>query len=160
MTSQVVMYRTPFGPGWILAMGGEVLELGLPGADHPTPPPAGAGAEVADLVVRLEAYWEGRGPLPSADPLMHNQQFTPFARRVVEVVAAIPAGSTMTYAAVASAAGKPGAARAVGIVNARNRLAPIIPCHRVVGSDGSLRGYAGGVGMKRALLAMEASAGA
>ena len=158
MTSQVVMYRTPFGPGWILAMGAEVLELGLPGADHPTPAVAVAG-EVADLVVRLEAYWEGRGPLPSAAPLLHNQQLTPFARRVVDVVAAIPAGSTMTYAEVASAAGRPGAARAVGMVNARNRLAPIVPCHRVVGSDGSLRGYAGGLGMKRALLAMEASVG-
>lgn len=155
------MYRTPFGPGWILAMGAEVLELGLPGADHPTPAVVGVEVAdlVADLVVRLEAYWEGRGPLPSAAPLLHNQQLTPFARRVVDAVGAIPAGSTMTYAEVASAAGRPGAARAVGMVNARNRLAPIVPCHRVVGSDGSLRGYAGGLEMKRALLAMEASVG-
>ncbi len=159
MIASVVVYRTPFGPGWILAMGVEVLELGLPGTDYRAPPSAIAGAEVADLVARLEAYWEGRGPLPCAAPLLHNQQLRPFARRVVDVVAAIPTGSTMTYAEVASAAGRPGAARAVGMINATNRLAPIVPCHRVVGSDGSLRGYAGGLGMKRTLLTMEASFG-
>lgn len=159
MMSQVVVYRTPFGPGWILARGSEVCELGLPGSDRPTPPSAISGAEVADIVTRLEAYWEGRGPLPAAAPLLHNQRLTPFARRVVDVVVAIPAGATMSYAEVATAAGRPGAARAVGTINARNRLAPIVPCHRVVGSDGSLRGYAGGLGMKQALLTMEASFG-
>ena len=152
-------YRTPLGSGWILATGVEVLELGLPGSDFPAAPSATVGAAMADLVARLEAYWEGRGPLPPAGPLLPNQQLTPFARGVVDVVAAIPAGTTMTYAAVASAAGRPGAARAVGMINTRNRLAPIVPCHRVVGSDGSLRGYAGGLDMKRALLTIEASFG-
>jgi O-6-methylguanine DNA methyltransferase len=141
-------------------MGDEVLELGLPGSDLRAVPVATVGAKAVDLVARLEAYWEGRGPLPSGAPFLHNQQLTTFARLVVNVVAAIPAGSTTTYAAVASAAGRPGAARAVGMINARNRLAPIVPCHRVVGSDGSLRGSAGGLGMKRALLTMEASFGA
>jgi O-6-methylguanine DNA methyltransferase len=62
----------------------------------------------------------------------------------------------MTYAAVAAAVGRPGAARAVGAAMAANRFAPMIPCHRVVGSDGSLRGYAGGVEMKRYLITLEA----
>jgi methylated-DNA-[protein]-cysteine S-methyltransferase len=159
MMSQVVAYRTPFGTAWILATGAEVCELGLPGSDRPIAPSVGIGAELADVVARLEGYWHGGGPLPAAAPLLHNQRLTPFARRVVDVVVAIPAGSTTTYAEVASAAGRPGAARAVGMINARNRLAPIVPCHRVVGSDGSLRGYAGGLGMKQALLKMEASLG-
>jgi methylated-DNA-[protein]-cysteine S-methyltransferase len=78
-------------------------------------------------------------------------------RRVLEIVAAIPAGATATYGDVAAAAGSPGAARAVGKINAANRLAPVVPCHRVVGADGLLRGYAGGLEMKRALPTMEAS---
>ena len=61
----------------------------------------------------------------------------------------------MTYAEVAAEAGRPGAARAVGTAMAANRFAPVIPCHRVVGSDGSLRGYGGGLEMKRSLLAVE-----
>ncbi len=82
---------------------------------------------------------------------------TDFETTVYRIVAAIPAGATMTYAEVADQAGRPGAARAVGAAMAKNRFAPMIPCHRVVGSDGSLRGYAGGLDMKRQLLAMEAT---
>jgi len=63
----------------------------------------------------------------------------------------------MTYAAVASQVGHPGAARAIGAAMAKNRFAPMIPCHRVVGTDGSLRGYAGGLAMKRHLLEVEAA---
>jgi methylated-DNA-[protein]-cysteine S-methyltransferase len=81
----------------------------------------------------------------------------PFQREVLEFVSRIPAGKVMTYGAVAAALGRPSAARAVGQANSRNPLAVLIPCHRLVGSDGSLRGYAGpdGVGTKRALLALE-----
>jgi len=70
-------------------------------------------------------------------------------------VASIPRGATMTYATVAAAVGRPGAARAVGAAMAANRFAPVIPCHRVVGSDGTLRGYAGGLEMKLRMLVME-----
>jgi O-6-methylguanine DNA methyltransferase len=76
---------------------------------------------------------------------------------IYERVVAIPPGSTLTYAEVARECGAPGAARAVGAAMAENPVAPLIPCHRVVGSDGSLRGYAGGIEMKRRLLDMEAS---
>ena len=76
---------------------------------------------------------------------------------IYDVVSAIPAGETMTYRQVAEAVGRQGAARAVGAAMAANRFAPMIPCHRVVGSDGTLRGYAGGLEMKRALLEMERS---
>ena len=63
----------------------------------------------------------------------------------------------MTYADVAALVGRPRAARAVGAAMAKNRFAPMIPCHRVIGTDGSLRGYAGGIEMKRRLLDMEAA---
>jgi O-6-methylguanine DNA methyltransferase len=67
----------------------------------------------------------------------------------------IPAGETLTYAEVAARVGKPAAARAVGRVMATNPLPLVVPCHRVVGSDGTLRGFGGGLWMKEALLSAE-----
>ncbi|MEN0019574.1 MAG: methylated-DNA--[protein]-cysteine S-methyltransferase [Planctomycetota bacterium] len=64
----------------------------------------------------------------------------------------IPRSQTRTYADIACALGKPGAARAVGLANGRNRMAIIVPCHRVIGADGSLTGYGGGLDRKRKLL--------
>lgn len=84
---------------------------------------------------------------------------TDFQRRVLTEVAAIPAGQTRSYGDVAEAVGSPGAARAVGGVMARNPLPFLIPCHRVVASDGSLGGYAYGLGVKRAMLASEGCLG-
>ena len=67
----------------------------------------------------------------------------------------IPYGQTATYGALAAKAGNPGAARAVGMACNRNPIAILIPCHRVVGSNGSLTGYAGGLDFKRRLLELE-----
>ena len=67
----------------------------------------------------------------------------------------IPYGDTVCYADVAARAGRPGAARAAGAAVGRNPIAVIVPCHRVVGADGSLTGYAGGLPAKRALLRLE-----
>lgn len=78
-----------------------------------------------------------------------------FRRRVLEVVSRIPYGETRSYAQVAREAGRPGAARAVGRVMATNPLPLVIPCHRVVASDGTLRGFGGGLPMKKDLLEME-----
>lgn len=83
---------------------------------------------------------------------------TPFQRRVWEALRRIPHGSTATYAEIARAVGSPGAARAVGAANRRNPLAIIVPCHRVIGSNGTLTGYAGGLARKRALLDLESLA--
>jgi len=69
----------------------------------------------------------------------------------------IPYGETASYGEIARRIGHPGAARAVGRANARNPIAIVVPCHRVIGSDGSLTGYAGGLDLKRALLALEAA---
>ncbi len=80
---------------------------------------------------------------------------TPFQRRVWGELRTIPRGETVTYGELAARIGMPGAARAVGSAVARNPVSVIVPCHRVVGADGSLTGYAGGVERKRALLAIE-----
>ncbi len=80
---------------------------------------------------------------------------TPFQRRVWDALREVPYGETVTYAELAVAVGRPGAARAVGHANGRNPIAVVIPCHRVIGSDGTLTGYAGGLERKRALLDLE-----
>ncbi len=80
---------------------------------------------------------------------------TEFQRRMWAAVAGIPYGQTRTYAEIALALGKPKAVRAVGAANGANPLPLVVPCHRVVGSDGSLAGYGGGLDVKRKLLEME-----
>jgi methylated-DNA-[protein]-cysteine S-methyltransferase len=80
---------------------------------------------------------------------------TPFQRRVWEALRSIPYAETMTYGALARAIGRPGAGRAVGAANARNPLAIVVPCHRVIGADGTLAGYAGGPKRKRWLIDWE-----
>jgi len=81
---------------------------------------------------------------------------TPFQRLAWQALRAIPFGETRTYREQAVAIGRPGAARAVGAANARNPVPVIVPCHRVIGADGSLTGFAGGLARKRALLEHEA----
>ena len=80
---------------------------------------------------------------------------TEFESAVREVVRQIPGGSTMSYGEVATAAGRPGAARAVGRVMATNPVPPFVPCHRVVAADGGLGGFGGGLDMKERLLTRE-----
>ncbi len=81
---------------------------------------------------------------------------TPFQQQVWQTLLRIPAGETRSYGRVAAAIGRPRAARAVGQAVGANPIAIIVPCHRVVGSDGSLTGFGGGVEQKRRMLEMEA----
>ncbi|MBX3411458.1 MAG: methylated-DNA--[protein]-cysteine S-methyltransferase [Pirellulales bacterium] len=80
---------------------------------------------------------------------------TPFQQRVWQALAKIPYGTTITYAELALRVGNPQASRAVGHANGRNPVSILVPCHRVVGANGSLTGYAGGVANKQWLLAWE-----
>lgn len=84
---------------------------------------------------------------------------TPFQRLVWQALLTIPSGRTTTYEALATQVGKPSAPRAVGRANGDNRMAVIIPCHRVIGSDGNLTGYGGGLWRKQALLELEGALG-
>lgn len=81
---------------------------------------------------------------------------TPFQQRVWDALQEIPYGETLTYGEVARTIGKPSAARAVGLANSSNPISVIVPCHRVVGADGALTGYGGGLERKQQLLSLEA----
>lgn len=107
----------------------------------------------AEAAAQLDAYFAGR--LRRFDlPLAPSG--TDFQLRVWEQLRAIPYGETRSYGQLADALGSPGASRAVGLANGRNPLSIIVPCHRVIGANGSLTGFAGGVERKRLLLDLEA----
>jgi methylated-DNA-[protein]-cysteine S-methyltransferase len=150
-----VPYRTDFGTGWIVRDDdGELRRITLPGAADPAGEVGTAGYR-DPLVEPLEKYYAGAASLLGSPQLVERAANTDLQRRIYSAVCAIRPGETRSYAAVAIAAGRPGAARAVGAAMARNPFPPFIPCHRVVGSNGDLRGYAGGIDMKSAMLAME-----
>lgn len=83
---------------------------------------------------------------------------TAFQRKVWKAIAGVGFGRTIAYAELARRAGRPGSARAAGAATGRNPIGVIVPCHRIVGTDGALTGYAGGLAKKKALLALEARA--
>lgn len=103
-------------------------------------------------LLQLEAYFAGE---LREFVLDLAQEGTPFQRQVWEELATVPYGSTISYAELAARIGRPGAARAVGAANGRNQLSIIIPCHRVIGHDGRLVDYGGGLARKQALLELE-----
>jgi methylated-DNA-[protein]-cysteine S-methyltransferase len=101
----------------------------------------------------LDEYFEGRRH--AFDLAVDLRGVTPFTERVLLELALIPFGETATYAELAARAGNPKAARAVGMAMNRNRIPIVLPCHRVIGANGSLVGYAGGLERKVALLRLE-----
>ena len=112
-----------------------------------------AAKPVDDARRQLEEYFEGertRFELP-----VDLRQSAPFSREILKRLARVPHGKTTTYGALARAVGRPQAARAVGTVMNRNPIPIVLPCHRVVGANGSLTGYAGGLERKELLLKLE-----
>lgn len=151
---------TPVGPLTIVAQNGEICCLYMDLQRHrPDDDELGQldprGREVEPFKAaadQLDAYFAGR--LTSFDlPLAPHG--SGFQRRVWAALQEIPYGQTQSYGELAVRVGSPGAARAVGLANGRNPIGIVIPCHRVVGSDGSLTGYGGGLERKRALLDLE-----
>ena len=98
----------------------------------------------------LDDYFAGASA--AIDGLTFDMRGAPFELRVWEALRQIPAGATTSYGAIAKALGSPGAARAVGAANGANPIAIIVPCHRVIGSSGSLTGYGGGLDRKTWLI--------
>lgn len=118
---------------------------------HADPGPTDAAARL--VLGQLDEYFHGARKhfdVPLAP------RGTPFQLAVWNELLTIPYGETRTYAQIACAIDRPAATRAVGAANGANPIPIIIPCHRVVGSNGSLTGFAGGLDVKRALLALEA----
>ncbi len=105
---------------------------------------------------RIRAYLSG--DLASIEDLPVQLGGTPFQRRVWSALRAIPAGTTSTYGAIAALLGQPKASRAVGLANSLNPVAIVVPCHRVVGANRTLTGYAGGLDRKHWLLEHEGAA--
>lgn len=112
-----------------------------------------APAHFMQAIRQLNEYFTGRRKsfdLPLAP------EGTEFQKRVWKALSAIPYGETRTYGEIAALAGNPKASRAVGLANNKNPIGIIVPCHRVVGADGKLTGYAGGLKAKEWLLDLEA----
>jgi methylated-DNA-[protein]-cysteine S-methyltransferase len=122
------------------------------GDDAPRGPAAEGDPLLERVAAQIDEYFAGRR---RAFDLPLAPRGTPFQRRVWDSLLEIPYGATQSYGAIARRIGQPTAVRAVGLANGRNPIAIIIPCHRVIGTDGSLTGYAGGLAIKRALLALE-----
>jgi len=153
-----VTIASPLGPLTLAADGGALAglylevrwhppseaQLGMPG--DPADEPFAAAAE------QLAAYFAGRLTRFSL-PLRPGG--TAFQRQVWTALQDIPYGQTVTYGQLAARLGRPAASRAVGLANGRNPVSIVVPCHRVIGADGSLTGYGGGLDAKRFLLDLE-----
>jgi methylated-DNA-[protein]-cysteine S-methyltransferase len=110
----------------------------------------------AGLTAPIRAYF--RGDLAAIEGLPVTLAGTDFQRKVWTALRAIPCGETRSYGQLAARIGKPGAVRAVGLANGANPVGIVVPCHRVIGADGSLTGYGGGMQRKRWLLEHEGAA--
>ncbi|BBY34856.1 cysteine methyltransferase [Mycolicibacter minnesotensis] len=105
-----------------------------------------------DVVEQLSAYFAGQLTEFDVDYALVG---TDFQRRVWTALLTIPYGQTRSYGELAGQIGSPAASRAVGLANGRNPISIIVPCHRVIGSNGSLTGYGGGIDRKKSLLELE-----
>lgn len=104
------------------------------------------------LAIQMEEYFQGKRKVFDIPYILHG---TPFQERVWQALCQIPYGQTRSYRDIAEEIGQPKAYRAVGMANHRNPMMLVVPCHRVIGADGSLGGYAGGLELKRFLLSLE-----
>ncbi len=144
-------YKTVIGEIGIVEDGSAIVRIVFGSASI-----AGEPSEsplLAEAAGQISLYLEGR--LKSFS-LPLDPRGTPFMRVVWKALLAIPYGGTASYSDIAAAVGNPKACRAVGMANNRNPIPLIIPCHRVIGKNGSLTGYAGGLEIKKRLLSIEA----
>ena len=148
---------SPFGPMTAAATDAGLAGLWFDGQAHhpgPLPVPVNTSHPVLAAAARaLAAYFTGH-PQP-LDKVALDLHGTPFQQAVWQALQALPRGSTRSYGQIAAAAGSPAAVRAAGAATGRNPVSILVPCHRVLGRDGSLTGYAGGLPIKKALLKLE-----
>ena len=165
MTSYADILESPVGPiGLAVDGGGAVTRISFLAEESSASPesferelasfgPVVRDAErCASLRSQLEEYFEGAR---REFDLALAPRGTTFQKRVWEALTRIPYGTTRSYGVIARELGQPGASRAVGQANNKNPLPLVIPCHRVIGADGRLTGFGGGVSIKRALLDFE-----
>jgi methylated-DNA-[protein]-cysteine S-methyltransferase len=147
-------YESPLGPLTLRAGARGLTALEFPGRGGHRDEAARAPAAFDDAVAQLEEYFAGRH---TRFELPLDLGGTPFQRAVWDELLTLPYGTTTSYTALARALGRPDRVRAAAAAVGRTPVPIIVPCHRVVGLDGSLTGYGGGLHRKRALLDLEAS---
>lgn len=158
MTTWFTTFQSPVGPLLLMSDGTSLTGLHTDNDKHrPAVCPDwvrdDSVAPLKETIAQLQAYFDGaltRFDLPLAP------QGTAFQMTVWRELRNIAFGETISYVELARRIGRPTASRAVGHSNARNPISIIVPCHRVIGADNSLTGYAGGLDRKRMLLALEA----
>ena len=152
LTHMTTTFPSPIGPLTLHAHDGALTSIWMED-DPDLPERTGYAPPLAEARIQLDAYFAGDLrvfdlPLAPAG--------TDFQLRVWNELTRIPYGETISYGELARRVGDPGAARAVGLANGKNPLPVIVPCHRVIGADGSLTGFGGGLDRKRRLLELEA----
>ena len=152
MTLTWTIYDSPLGPLTLVAGAAGLRALHFADHDERLDDGDRCTALFADALAQLDGYFAGRRERFDLELELAG---TPFQREVWDALRRIPSGSTTTYAALAASLGRPAAVRAVGAAVGRTPVPIVVPCHRVLGSDGSLTGYRGGIERKRALLDLE-----
>jgi methylated-DNA-[protein]-cysteine S-methyltransferase len=157
---QTIMQDHAVGPIHMVAEGGRLLAMEFGDVEHRLMPMLRSrfGKEpmleseddLSEITSAIRAYFEG--DLAAIDAIEVDGGGTEFQRHAWQSLRAIPPGETRTYGQMAAALGRPNAARAVGMANALNPISLVVPCHRLVGSNGSLTGYGGGIERKRWLI--------
>ena len=147
------LHDSPVGKLTLTSNGRALTHLEFESPRYPAPVHPRGGDKIVDKARReLDAYFAGK---LRAFTVALAPEGTPFQKRVWEALLTIPYGKTKSYGQQAAAIGAPNASRAVGLANGRNPIAIIIPCHRVIGANGSLTGYGGGMKRKKLLLDLE-----
>jgi methylated-DNA-[protein]-cysteine S-methyltransferase len=146
---------SPIGELLLLGDGEELHGLYMQGGRKPAriaPQWQRSAAPFADVRAQLQEYFAGERVAFDVPLAMHGSSFE---LKVWRALVAIPYGQTASYGEIAARVGQPSAARAVGLANGRNPIAVIVPCHRVIGANGTLTGYGGGLERKQLLLELE-----
>lgn len=152
------IYPSPYVPLYLAVDDqGRLARLGFVTEKHPLESHVRAedrpnAAACAKVVEQLDAYFAGQR---TQFDLELAPEGTPFQREVWDALLEIPFGETRNYGQIAKQVGRPNASRAVGAANGANPIAIVVPCHRVIGADGSLTGFGGGVHVKSRLLELE-----
>jgi methylated-DNA-[protein]-cysteine S-methyltransferase len=148
----VVTYECPVGPLALVSDGTGLTGIHFPGWVRPDHSRAASDTVLDSARRQLDAYFSGRR---TRFDLLLAPVGTPFQLAVWSALLEIPYGETRSYGQLAAALGKPAATRAVGAANGRNPIAIVVPCHRVIGANGSLTGFGGGLERKKFLLSLE-----
>ena len=148
-----LVHDTPVGKLTLASDGHVLTQLDFDIPRYPSPPVPRGSDKILDAARKeLDAYFAGR--LRRFETPVRGRG-TPFQRKVWAALMNIPYGVTKSYGQLAAEIGAPNASRAVGLANGRNPISIIVPCHRVIGANGSLTGYGGGMERKRFLLDLE-----